>query len=308
VRDREHLSPIQTGPSTESPGESAVKLTPALLTVIMLLVVGGLVTAFVAKRMLAHEEVVIQREAITVPMALTDLKPGTVITEGHIGMGPVRPDQLNREVLRTNRVVVGRIVKTPITRAQPILTSDLYAPGERPPLVVTSGMRAVSVSLSNGTALVDGLIGPGQFVDVHFTPSGSNGTRGGMVMTLFKGIKLLAINRSQSATTSLGRRSNSVTMELTPEQANIMLLARNRGDINLTYSPNGLGNGGVAVADESRAYLDEVLGLAEPTPPFVTEIYKGADRRENTFDDGRLIRTNNRSGVPSSAPQQPTAG
>ncbi len=285
-----------------------MKLTPALLTVIMLLVVGGLVTAFVAKRMLAHEEVVVPQETITVPMALTDLKPGTVITERHIGMGPVRPDQLTREVLRTNRVVVGRIVKAPITRAQPILTSDLYAPGERPPLVVTPGMRAVSVALSNGTALVDGLIGPGQFVDIHFTPSGNSGTRGGLVMTLFQGVKLLAINRSQSSATSLGRRSNSVTMELTPEQANIMLLARNRGDINLTYSPNGLGNGGVAVADETRAYLDELLGLAEPTPPFVTEIYKGADRRENTFDDGRLIRDERRPSVPTSTQRQQSAG
>ncbi len=285
-----------------------MKLTPALLTVMMLLVVGGLVTAFVAKRMLAHEEVVVQEETITVPMALTDLKPGTVITEGHIGMGPVRPDQLNREVLRTNRVVVGRIVKSPITRAQPILTSDLYAPGERPPLVVAPGMRAVSVALSNGTALVDGLIGPGQYVDIHFTPSGNRGTRGGMVMTLFKGVKLLAINRSQSSATSLGQRSNSVTMELTPEQANIMLLARNRGDINLTYSPNGPGNGGVAVADESRAYLDEVLGLTEPTPPFVTEIYTGSARRENTFDDGRLIRDDRAPSVPTSADEQRSAG
>ncbi|MCA9078387.1 MAG: Flp pilus assembly protein CpaB [Planctomycetaceae bacterium] len=268
-----------------------MKLTPALLTLIMLLVIGGLVAAFVAKRMFAKEEAPVVDNRVTIPMALTDLKPGTVITDAHIGMGPALTDKLDREVLRTSRVVVGRVVRNPITRAEPIRTSDLYAPGERPPLEVAPGMRAVSVSLSDGTALVDGLIEPGNFADVHFTPNGNYSNRGGMVMTLFKGVKLLAINRSQTGSSDIGRGNNSVTMELTPEQANIMLLARNRGDINLTFTQDGMGNGGVAVADENRAFLDEVLGLAppeEPEPPFSTEIYQGAGRRVNTFGrDGR---------------------
>lgn len=277
-----------------------MKLTPALLTTIMLLVVGSLVTAFVAKRILARE-VARPPEPINIPMALTDLKPGTVITEAHIGMGPVRPEQLDPEVLHTNRVVVGRVVKNPITRAQPIRTSDLYAPGERPPLNVAAGMRAVSVALSDGTALVDGLIEPGQYVDVHFIPSGNTIARGGMVMTLFEGVKVLAINRSQSSTSSVGRGANSVTMELTPSQANIMLLASNRGEINLTYSPNGAGDGGVAVAAEDRAFLDEILGLTQ-TAPFVTEIYTGSARQMNTIEGGRIVHQEGQN-----RPARPTA-
>ncbi len=264
-----------------------MKLTPALLTLIMLLVIGGLVAAFVAKRMFATEEVPVVDNRVTIPMALTDLEPGTVITDAHIGLGPALSEKLDREVLRTTRVVVGRVVRNRVTRAEPIRTSDLYAPGERPPLEVTTGMRAISVSLSDGTALVDGLIEPGNYVDVHFTPGGNFAGRGGMVMTLFKGVKLLAINRSQTGSSSIDRGTNSVTMELTPEQTNIMLLARDRGNINLTFTPNGQGNGGVAVADENRAFLDEVLGLRAPEPPkppFATEIFHGNGRRVNTFD------------------------
>jgi pilus assembly protein CpaB len=276
-----------------------------MLTTVMLLIVGGLVTAFVAKRMLAREDVVVRGEAINIPMALTDLKPGTVITDAHIGLGPALPSQLDREVLRTSRVVVGRIVRNPIVRAQPIRTSDLYAPGERPPLKVAEDMRAVSVALADETALVDGLIVPGQFADVHFTPSGDYGERGGMVMTLFKGVKVLAINRSQSSTSAAGRGANSVTLELTPAQANMLLLARDRGDINLTYRPDGPGSGGVAVGDENRAFLDEILGLAAP---FMTEIYAGAGRTANTFEGGRLLRSDSsgssRTSPPSSSPNR----
>ena len=196
------------------------------------------------------------------------------------------------ENLPFHRSDLQSVVWNPVERGQPIRTSDLYAPGERPPLEVTPGMRAISVSLSDGTALVDGLIEAGNYVDVHFTPSGNYSNRGGMVMTLFKGVKLLAINRSQTGSSSVDRGENSVTMELTPEQTNIMLLARDRGNINLTYTPSGLGNGGVAVADENRAFLDEVLGLTppeKPKPPFQTEIFDGGSRRVNTFDlDGYI--------------------
>lgn len=263
-----------------------MRFTPFLLTLIMLGLVGLLVVGYVAKRMLATEEVVVEDTRDLIPMALTDLEPGTVITSAHIGLGPIAQSKLDREVLRNDRVVVGRVVRNPITRAQPIRTSDLYAVGERPPLELSPGMRAVSVGLGDGTALVDGLVTPGQYVDVLFTPSGVANDRGGLVMSLFKGVKVLAINRSQTNTPSVAG-TNNVTLELTPEQTNILVLARGKGDLNLTYNPNGLGDGGVAVANENRAYLDEVLGLVapeEPAPPFVTEIYTGGGVRTNAFN------------------------
>ena len=269
-----------------------MKLTPALLTLVMLGLVGLLVVGYVAKRMLAREDVVLREETVNIPMALTELKPGTVITERHIGLGPASESKMDREVLRTERVVVGRVVRNPIAPAQPIRTSDLYAVGERPPLDLSPGMRAVSVSLGDGTSLVDGLIQPEQYVDVLFTPGSTADVRGGMIMSLFKGVKVLAINSSQTSTPSLARGNNNVTLELTPEQSNILLLASRKGDVNLTYNPNGPGDGGVAVANENRAYLDEILGLAPPVtpePPFVTEIYYGAGRRSNAFNDGRRL-------------------
>jgi pilus assembly protein CpaB len=109
---------------------------------------------------------------------------------------------------------------------------------------------------------------------------------------------VLAINRSQSSSSAVGRGANRVTLELTPAQANILLLARDRGDINLTYRPDGPGSGGVDVGDENRAFLDEILGLAAP---FMTEIYAGAGRTANTFESGRLLRSDS-SGLSGTSP------
>ncbi len=141
--------------------------------------------------------------------------------------------------------------------------------------------------------MVDGLIQPRQYVDVHLTPSNTSDPRlrGGTTMTLFKGVKVVAINRSISSS-NVDRGGNSVTLELTPEQANIVILADTAGELTMSYNPNGKGTGGVTISDADRATLEEILSLdplAEPTPPFQTEQFRGGSRAVNTYRDGRLI-------------------
>jgi pilus assembly protein CpaB len=83
-----------------------------------------------------------------------------------------------------------------------------------------------------------------------------------------------------------------VTLELTPEQANIILLAKDKGALQLTYTPEGKGNGGVAVADADRATLSEILGLSEPKkeePAHSVEMFFGSGRNVVQFRDGKRI-------------------
>lgn len=161
-------------------------------------------------------------------------------------------------------------------------------------------MRAISVSLESSVDLVDGLIKPGEYVDVHMTPTGMNNDKrlnGGMTLTLFNGVRVIAINRSYTQNSS-SRRGTNVTLELTPEQANIMILARDRGEITMSYTPEGKGDGGVAVSSAEKATLYEILGLKtpekpkeeEPPKPFIVEGYYGSSRSVNKFDrDGLRI-------------------
>ena len=137
----------------------------------MFVIVGGLIAAYVAKNLLATEEKAPVVQTRTVPMALADLKPGTVIGPAHIGSGRIKMSELAPEMLLNEQGLLGRVVKKPIKAANPIFSSQLYLPNEHPPLPVGKGMRAVSVSVANSTALVDGLIRPGQYADIHLTPS-----------------------------------------------------------------------------------------------------------------------------------------
>jgi pilus assembly protein CpaB len=222
-------------------------------------------------------------------MALTDLEPGTRVTDAHLGMGRSRQSKITRDIVQSNRALIGRVVKNKITSAQPISTNDLYPPGQGIPLALEPGMVAVTVPLSAPMAAKTG-----QFVNVHFLPMNDPEMlqNGGRIMTLFKGVKVLEL----TSVVGGARNAVNVTLELTPEQSNIMLLAKDKGQITMVYTPEGRGTGGVAVSDQDRATLYEILGYVpkptvKPTPPFMTELFPGKDRNVLQFRDG--VRTDN---------------
>jgi pilus assembly protein CpaB len=266
---------------------------------VMFGVIGLLVVGYVAQKLLAVTEKRVAPTMRDIPMAITDISPGTVLTERHLGMGKVPVDQLTREMLLTNRVIVGRVSKTPLKAAEPIKANQLYQPGELPKLELAAGMRAVTVPVSDGAAMVDGMIKPGDHVDILFTAMGGTGIgdptfQGGLTMRLFEGVKILAINRNFTQGT-VDRGNNHVTLELTETQANIIVLAQDKGKLTLTYNPNGKGTGGIALTSAERITFYEILGLTpgvKGKDPLLTEIYRGANRATQYFDDrGRMLGT-----------------
>ncbi|OYW22846.1 MAG: Flp pilus assembly protein CpaB [Planctomycetales bacterium 12-60-4] len=267
------------------------RLNPAVLTLMMFGVVGLLVAAYVAKNLLAREEAAPQATTRNVPMAIADIPAGTLITESHLGMGPYPIDRLDRDMLLVNRVIVGRIAKEAIKPAVPIKANQLYQPGELPSLAdkVAPGMRAVSVDVANAGAMVDGLVKPGEYVDVLFTYNSNaddDRFQGGLTMRLFEGVKVIALNRNLQQS-RIDRSNNHVTLELTETQANIVTLAKQRGSLTLTFNPSGAGDGGLALSNDERVTLYEILGLKpqEPEPePFMSEIYRGSGRDIHYFN------------------------
>lgn len=259
-------------------------------------VVGVLVAAYVVKNALARTEAPAAPGSRNIPMPIADIAAGTVVTENHLGQGPYPTDKLERDMLLVNRVIVGRVAKDAIKAAQPIRANQLYQPGEQPPLDIAEGMRAVSVEVGESTSMVDGLIKPGQYVDVLFTYQAAGNAddrfQGGLTMKLFDGVKVLAINRSVTQG-RVDRQSNRVTLELTEGQSNIVVLAKDRGNITLTFNPSGKGSGGLALSGTDRVTLYDILGLKRPEPdkePFVTEAYRASGRGTLYFSDrGRRL-------------------
>jgi pilus assembly protein CpaB len=270
------------------------RLTPAGVSTMMVVVVGLLVTAYFTKLMRAeepHSQATNQPQAVefrSVPTAATVLEPGTVITAAHLGTSRLRTDAVGADTLLQEQNVIGRTVKQPIATGAVIRSSQLYQPGETPK--VTRGMRAVAIAIPRDLALRTGMLKGGQYVDVYLTPRGVTGSdarlQGGMTLALLQGVRLLTVTPSESSTEGAGL----VTLELTPEQATVLILAREKGDIALSYNPEGRGDGGVALKNRDRATFDEILGLpagprASAPGTFTAEVYKGSTRSIRQFDE-----------------------
>ena len=285
-----------------------MKLTPWMLTVAMFVIIAALAVGFLFKRLFAKEVLpVVQESPRIVPMLSSAVEAGTRIEASHLGTAPWKGD-LTPDTLLDRNSVIGRIAKDDIVAARPLSASLFYPVGQRPPLDLAPGTRAVSVSLGNSTAMVDGLIGQGSFVDVWITietdlPYGSQSRPDSLSLKLFDGVKIIAINGSLKGS---GRDSNSVvTMQLDAEQQSIMVAARQKGNITLTANPEGPGSGGLnlQMSESDRITLRQILGIEEPDPkkPFVTEQVRGNNRTYSQFDDdgNRVLGANQGGATPN---------
>jgi pilus assembly protein CpaB len=280
------------------------RLTPAGVSTIMVAVVGLFVTAYFAKLMRAaepHSQPTTQLQAgefRNVPTAAGTIEPGTVIASAHLVSGRIQADAVAPDAVSQERTLIGRVAKERITQGSAIRAAQLFPPGERPQPSVSRGMRAVSIALARGLAPVTGLFKEGQYVDVYLTPrsdvSNDGRLRGGMTLTLFRGVRLLAATPIESANSA----EYVATLELTPEQATALILAREKGTIALSFNPEGKGDGGIALKNRDRATFDEILGMpAVPAPPtpnaggtFTTEVYRGTTRSIRQFDEQTKIQ------------------
>jgi len=278
-------------------------LTPAFLTLLMLIIIGALVFFYVLKTFVWVETAEAPQEPPRlVPMAASDIPAGTLITEDHVVTGRLDRSKLERDTVLNEDALIGRYTQVPIEKASQFKLDQLYPPNERPPLDLAHGMRALTIGLGESTDVVDGLIKPGDYVDVHLSidNTGDDRYRGGFTMTMFKGVRVMALNRRTQAA-NLSRGSNTVTFALTPEQSNILLEAQRHGDIVITYTPNGPGSGGVDVAASDRAYFDEILGLPErpePPEPFLTELWLRGSKSHIGYGDEYDDYDNNWSDSP----------
>lgn len=271
-------------------------LTPAKMVMFLFVAIALLIGGFVVKKLMATEEPVTRIGTQLVPLPTGDLSAGTVITENHIGLGKWVSDELDGDVLLSASVIIGRVVKNDIKGAELIRGRDLYSPGELPKLPLSTGTRGVTIKIKEPALMMEGWLKPGSHVDVLFTLDDMMDDPrvrklGGMSMTLFKGVRILAINRD-IVQAPLEDSANSVTLEIDENDVNILRLATKKGEIALALTQESSGLATVSVSNPDRATLEEMLNLEPipeppaPTPapqPFVSHIYRRSGHSSYRF-------------------------
>lgn len=129
----------------------------------------------------------------------------------------------------------GRVVLSPLEPNEPVLRSKISEPGQRASLsaLLEEGMRAVTVRVDDVRG-VAGFIRPGDLVDVVLIGENPTARRENYSEILLQSIKVLAVDQLASERQEQPIVPKAVTLEVTPEQAQKILLATNVGHLSLT--------------------------------------------------------------------------
>lgn len=134
--------------------------------------------------------------------------------------------------------VLGRVVTGTLQRGEPVLEARLAPVGTKGGLsaVVAPGKRAMTVRV-NDVVGVAGFALPGTFVDVMVSTQEDGGKRNDRDQTISKivleRILVLAVAQEADRDSTKPRVVNAVTLEVTPEQAELLDLARSVGTLSL---------------------------------------------------------------------------
>ncbi|MEO0548570.1 MAG: Flp pilus assembly protein CpaB [Pseudomonadota bacterium] len=149
--------------------------------------------------------------------------------------------------------LTGSVVKTALYIGEPILPQKIVQKGDTGFMaaLLSPGMRALSVEISPESASA-GFILPDDRVDVILTqqiemPEGMDGPDRVLTTTILENVRVLAIDQSfgdfEGVQTITG---STATMELTPEQTELVVLAARTGALSLTlrsYADANFNNG-----------------------------------------------------------------
>jgi pilus assembly protein CpaB len=200
----------------------------------------------------------------TIVVASSQLGLGTALTDENVTEIPwaasaPMPDgafATKKDLLKEGK----RVVLTPIARNEPVLAARVTAPGQPGSLssLLEGDKRAVTVSVDDVRG-VAGLIRPGDRVDIVLIRSQGGGNARSYSDFILQNVKVLALDQLTGDTVGKATVAKAVTLEVTPEEAQKILLAANVGRLSLVLRQSGNSD-----VEASKRMSDRDLGLADP--------------------------------------------
>jgi pilus assembly protein CpaB len=191
-------------------------------------------------------------------VAKNKLPAGTLLRDSDIDWQQLQPGQNGKgsifEALSSLTTLRGSYLKTGVDGRKPIMQENIIRPGEQGFIVaaLALGMRAVSMQVSQVSG-VSGFVAPGDRVDVLLTHKVDDTSPTPVLSprrfseTILQDLRLLAIEQAIDETTGKPRVGETVTLEVTPHQAEIVSLAASMGELSLSLRS-------VPAGEDSREY------------------------------------------------------
>lgn len=227
-----------------------MKGKPAIIISILF---GVLAWVFVWLYLSSREQELLQiADLRPVVVAATDILPGTAIEENMIAETQVPLKFMQPSAFSSIRDAVGQVPAVPIQEGSQITGTSMTGVGRSLSTKIPRGTRAVSMAVTDVSG-VSSLIRPNNYVDVLATLKLGSGVGASdqrtFVTTVFQNVLVLAVGRDVGEVTARAaddadtlaalaaqnrdQSFSTVTLALTPQQAQELILAQDVGDVSL---------------------------------------------------------------------------
>ena len=209
-------------------------------------------------------------ETVEVVVAGKDLLPGLTVQVEDLNVVRLPDAYIPDEAFRRKEEVIDRVARDRILEGEFIREERLADPeaGYGMNAIIPQGMRAFAINISSGSA-VSGFINPGNFVDIIVTFPDAVPPKS---ITLLQAIAVLAVDDRITETVideKTGRRRRvkpSVTLAITPQQAERLAHANDQGALTLTLRNDVDVTHLNAEGDEAQAF-SEFSPIRPPVSP-----------------------------------------
>jgi pilus assembly protein CpaB len=206
-------------------------------------IVCGLLAVMLVTRYISSLQT-FQKDLNNVVIASGEIPLGAKIVAEQLTLAPIPNGSAPDGVFRKLEEVVGRVAVTPIGLREPITKLKLAPEGTGAglPAVIPEGYRAMTVRVDNVIG-VSGFVMPGSYVDVVavIVPVAQNATQGPISKIVLQNIKVLASGAKIDSPQDQRQPTDvsAVTLLVTPEQAEKLVLATNEGKLQLVMRNYG---------------------------------------------------------------------
>ena len=169
---------------------------------------------------------------IRVVQALSDLPVGQKIKPDSLMLVVVPQDKVQPGAIFDINAVAGRVSKAPIAKGETVVEAMLQPmiTGDDLSSDLPYGMRGFTIAV-NEISSVGGFASPGNYVDVMLSAKDSFGQP--LSKIVVKKVRVLAVAQSHSFSDATPKLGSSITLEVTPEQAQQLDVARSLGTLSL---------------------------------------------------------------------------
>jgi pilus assembly protein CpaB len=232
----------------------------------------GLAAVYLASRWVARQADVTTSQIV---VAKADIELGSRLTPEMVTVQDWPAGSIPQGAIRAANTdtLLGRVAKVSVLKGEPISESKLAPAGAQPGLsfAIKEGKRAITVRV-NDVVGVAGFALPGNYVDILVNTVDETAKSVGENKTISKivleRILLLAVAQETSQGEGKPKVVNAVTLEVTPEQAEQIDLARSVGTLSLVLR-NQIDNQpvettGVYKKDLLKRIVEPETAAAEP--------------------------------------------